>query len=72
VERRAITVDRAVGNQWLVTSGLAAGDRVIVEGLQMLRPGTVVKASPFDESKNGQQQTAESGVKIAKRIAGGK
>lgn len=45
---RMLTVDRAVGNQWLVSSGLATGDRVIVEGLKMLRPGTPVKASPFN------------------------
>lgn len=39
---RIITTDRAVGNQWLVTKGLAEGDRVIVEGLQKARPGTPV------------------------------
>lgn len=45
---RMLTVDRAVGDQWLVLAGLAPGDRVIVEGLKMLRPGTVVKAVPFN------------------------
>jgi len=44
---RMLTVDRAVGDQWLVSAGLAPGDRVIVEGLKMLRPGTEVKAVPF-------------------------
>ncbi|WP_155316658.1 efflux RND transporter periplasmic adaptor subunit [Desulfosarcina alkanivorans] len=44
---RMLTVDRAVGDQWLVSAGLASGDRVIVEGLKMLRPGTLVKPSPF-------------------------
>jgi membrane fusion protein (multidrug efflux system) len=34
VERRRLQLARAVGNQWLVTSGLKAGDRLIVEGLQ--------------------------------------
>jgi membrane fusion protein (multidrug efflux system) len=43
VSERVIGVDRAVGNQWLVTSGLAAGDRVIVEGLQKARPGITVR-----------------------------
>lgn len=42
VERRRLTLARAVGNEWLVTSGLKAGDRLIVEGLQRVRPDTVV------------------------------
>jgi membrane fusion protein, multidrug efflux system len=45
---RMLTVDRTVGDQWLVSAGLAPGDRVIVEGLKMLRPDTVVKAVPFN------------------------
>lgn len=44
VEARPITVNRVVGDKWLVQSGLAAGDRVIVEGLQKARPGAKVKA----------------------------
>jgi membrane fusion protein, multidrug efflux system len=36
-----------VGDNWLVGSGLKAGDRVILEGLQKARPGTPVKAVPF-------------------------
>ncbi len=42
VERRRLTLSRAVGNQWLVTGGLKAGDRLIVEGLQRVRPDAVV------------------------------
>jgi len=47
VEQRMLTVDRAIGNRWLVTDGLAAGDRVIVEGLQKVRPGVAVRAVPY-------------------------
>jgi membrane fusion protein (multidrug efflux system) len=47
VEPRPIKVVRTVGDNWLVSEGLRAGDRVIVEGLQKARPGTVVKAVPF-------------------------
>ncbi|BBO75254.1 MexX family efflux pump subunit [Desulfosarcina widdelii] len=47
---RMLTVERAVGDQWLVSEGLVPGDRVIVEGLKMLRPGTPVKAVPFTPS----------------------
>jgi len=47
VQQRQITVDRAIGGEWLVTSGLADGDRVIMEGSQRVRPGAVVKPIPF-------------------------
>jgi membrane fusion protein (multidrug efflux system) len=43
VELRNVTTSRAVGDQWLVTSGLSAGDRVIVEGLQKIQPGMPVQ-----------------------------
>jgi membrane fusion protein, multidrug efflux system len=39
VELRSLKTDRSIGDQWLVTSGLQAGDRVIVEGLQKIMPG---------------------------------
>jgi len=47
VEQRALELDRAMGDKWLVTKGLAVGDRLIVEGLQKIRPGDTVKAVPF-------------------------
>jgi len=47
VEQRALTLDRAIGDQWLVLSGLEPGDRVIVEGIQKARPGAFVKVVPF-------------------------
>ncbi len=48
VEQRKLGLDRAIGSQWLVSAGLTPGDRVIVEGMQKVRPGAAVKASPFD------------------------
>ncbi len=46
VELRTVTTDAAVGDKWVVTSGLKAGDRVIVEGLQKAAPGAVVNPVP--------------------------
>ena len=43
VEPRMLKLEREVGDKWLVASGLAAGDRVIVEGLLKARPGATVK-----------------------------
>ncbi|CAM5527655.1 efflux RND transporter periplasmic adaptor subunit [Rhodanobacter lindaniclasticus] len=45
VEVRPVQVSRTVGDQWLVDGGLTAGDRVIVEGLQKIQPGTPVQAT---------------------------
>jgi membrane fusion protein (multidrug efflux system) len=60
VEVRPIKVVRTVGDNWLVEEGLNAGDRVIVEGLQRARPGTVVKAVPFGAAPTAPQPAAAS------------
>lgn len=39
VEPRKLTIARTIGNQWLINDGLSTGDRVIVKGLQKVRPG---------------------------------
>lgn len=52
VQPRMIVLDRAIGDKWLVSSGLSAGDRVIVEGLQRVRPGASVKVVPFEAAKS--------------------
>ncbi|AMP03726.1 efflux transporter, RND family, MFP subunit [Collimonas pratensis] len=44
VERRALTVGRAIGNRWWVNDGLKAGDKVIVDGLQKIKIGDSVRA----------------------------
>ncbi|QUN05991.1 efflux RND transporter periplasmic adaptor subunit [Shewanella yunxiaonensis] len=42
VEARIVTTAEVIGNQWRITSGLNAGDKLIVEGLQKIRPGAPV------------------------------
>lgn len=56
VEQRTLELDRVVGDKWLVTGGLAAGDRVIVEGSQRVRPGAAVQAIPFKGETAGRGQ----------------
>jgi membrane fusion protein, multidrug efflux system len=46
VEKRSVELDRALGDEWVVTKGLAAGDRLIVAGLQKVKPGMEVSARP--------------------------
>ena len=44
IEVRPLKAQRALGDRWLITEGLAAGDRVVVDGLQKIRPGVEVVA----------------------------
>lgn len=43
VQERAVVVGRAIGSNWQVLDGLAAGDRVVVAGAQHVRPGSLVR-----------------------------
>jgi membrane fusion protein (multidrug efflux system) len=46
LEQRSLVTDRAIGDQWLVSSGLKAGDRLVVSGQQKARPGSAVEIVP--------------------------
>jgi len=46
---KPVTVGRAHGNQWVITSGLQAGDQVIVEGLQKVQPGAPATPHPWSD-----------------------
>jgi len=50
---QTIAIDRSIGGNWLVKSGLKPGDRVIIEGIQRIRPGIQVKVVPFDSKQAG-------------------
>jgi membrane fusion protein (multidrug efflux system) len=64
VAMRMLTVERAIGPRWVISSGIQPGERVIAEGAQKARPGTVVKTVSFHENKpmpggaSGPAQTA--------------
>ena len=47
VEARTITIAGSYGDQYIVTSGVAAGDKVIVAGYQKVKPGTQVNTKPW-------------------------
>lgn len=49
---RPVKVSRTIRDQWLVEDGLRAGDKVIVEGLQKIRPGAPVKATEAAPAKS--------------------
>ncbi|EIO1808195.1 multidrug efflux RND transporter periplasmic adaptor subunit AcrA [Salmonella enterica] len=56
VETRQIVASQAIGDKWLVTDGLKAGDRVVVSGLQKVRPGAQVKVQEI--TADSKQQAA--------------
>jgi membrane fusion protein (multidrug efflux system) len=55
-----IVIDRAIGSQWLVASGLNPGDEVIVEGLQKVRPGASVRAVAFEAGPQSRSEAAST------------
>lgn len=59
VEPRAVEVSQAVGDQWLVEGGLVAGDRVIVAGLQKIRPGAPVAPTEAGAEPEGTRTAAQ-------------
>ncbi len=46
VEKRVIHISQALRDQWLVEDGLKAGEQIVVEGLQKVRPNSAVKPVP--------------------------
>lgn len=50
VEIRTVTTTQAIGDKWVVTDGLKSGDKVIVTGLQKIKPGVQVTAQEVDQN----------------------
>ena len=50
IEQLPVTTGGAVKTDWIITSGLKAGDVVVVEGFQKIRPGAPVQASPWNKA----------------------
>jgi membrane fusion protein (multidrug efflux system) len=67
VAERVVTADRAINGEWLITAGLAPGDRVIVDGLQKAKPGSLVKAVPAAEEMNADLHAGGTANEVAKR-----
>jgi membrane fusion protein (multidrug efflux system) len=52
VDIRPVTVGDRVGTQWIVTSGLKPGERVIAEGVQKVRPGVTVTPKAYSPNQS--------------------
>ncbi|CAN7749204.1 efflux RND transporter periplasmic adaptor subunit [Caballeronia sp. LjRoot34] len=66
VEMRSLTTDRVIGDKWLVTSGLKAGDRIIVDGLQFVRPGAKVNPVPAASPATAVTPSASDAASVTK------
>ncbi len=62
VAERTVTTTRVIGNDWLIDNGLRAGERVILEGLQKVRPGTEVKPVEISAEQSNAGGQAAAGV----------
>ncbi len=47
IEMRAVKVGDRTGSMWIIEDGLKAGESVVVEGAQKIRPGAVVNPKPY-------------------------
>lgn len=63
VQQRRLILDRAIEDKWLVSSGLEPGDRVVVEGMQRVRPGASVKVIPFDAAQKAEAEPSGNMVR---------
>src|SRR5690606_35235801 len=52
VARKDIVAETSKGADWIVTGGLAGGERIIVSGLQKAQPGQPAKAEPYQDRKS--------------------
>jgi membrane fusion protein (multidrug efflux system) len=58
VEQRTLVAERAIGDRWLISNGLAVGDRLIVEGTGKIRVGEIV--NPVDVGSDTKAASAEA------------
>ena len=60
LQRRALETERAIGDQWLVRSGLQAGDKLVVDGQQRAAPGVEVKTVQWSPKPKAGTETAKA------------
>jgi membrane fusion protein (multidrug efflux system) len=63
IELRVLTTDRAAADQWVVTSGLKVGDRVVIEGLQSAKPGS--KVAPEEYTPTASEKSSPTAATTA-------
>ncbi|PXV61823.1 membrane fusion protein, multidrug efflux system [Dyella jiangningensis] len=67
VARKNVKADNMANGNWIVTSGLSAGDQVIVSGLQAVQPGKPAKATPYQPDQKKGAQAGQAGAAAGKQ-----
>ncbi len=64
IQQRVLTVQRSIGNSWLVGKGVEEGDRVVVEGIQRVRDGQEVNVAlvTVDDASGNLEQASAAGT----------
>jgi membrane fusion protein (multidrug efflux system) len=70
LQPRPLTAPRTIGDNWLVTAGLKPGDKVVMEGAMMLRPGMPVKAVPYNPNAPAAQGQGQGQQPQGQQAAG--
>lgn len=65
IEERTLTTGQTLGDQWIVESGLKASERVVVEGLQKIRAGSVVSVAKETQESPASPTTSEASTPTA-------
>ncbi|HEY8606124.1 MAG TPA: efflux RND transporter periplasmic adaptor subunit [Noviherbaspirillum sp.] len=69
VAARPVKAESAIGDKWVVSEGLKAGEQVIVEGFQKAQPGATVRAVPWKQAAAGNGQAAAPAAQPAAQPA---
>jgi membrane fusion protein (multidrug efflux system) len=64
LEQRAIVTERAIGDQWLISSGLKDGDQLVIDGQQRAAAGVKVKVVPWPSKSDTTATKASSTVSV--------
>ena len=65
VEQRTLQLGQAVGDRWVVSSGVKVGERVVVEGTQKIKSGDTVKTVDIDKNVSYSDPAERSSTAIA-------
>lgn len=63
IERRVVRTGDWIGDKWVIESGLKAGDRVVVEGVQRIGPGAPVLVKPYAPAAEPAPATPEAAAR---------
>jgi membrane fusion protein (multidrug efflux system) len=72
VEQRMVKAGERVGNLWIIDSGVKPGEKVIVEGLQKVKPGVKVAAKLVKTEQEGSTEQSTSVPETKTKKAEGK